>query len=287
VSEARRYDFQAFANTDEYRSVNDTIVRDWVANIDGGSGQKVGSLLDIATGAGTMLKLLLKHLPDRPPKLICIDEDADALARVKRDVAPRFPDATFLRSSVEELDLPTDSVQVAVWGNGIHYLRADAQERALLGIRNALTQGGWLLFNTAFYAESRPPETLSFYRGQVRSALRQLSAFGIRRETREARPPASVYRSITHYEQLLARTGFKLQAKKQVAVRIYQTAMEHISSFYQYAAGALHGYRAETAADALRDAVGPNIEKHGQRDEQDRPYILRNWLAISARIDPT
>jgi ubiquinone/menaquinone biosynthesis C-methylase UbiE len=266
--------------------VNDAIVRDWVATINGGNGQKIGSLLDVATGAGTMLKLLLKYLPDQHPRIICLDEDGDALTRVKSEVAPQFPDATFLRSSVEELELPAESVQVAVWGNGIHYLRTEGQERALLGIRNALTKGGWLLFNTAFYAESRPPETRSFYRGQIRSALRQLSALGIRRETREARPPASEYQSISHYEQLLARTGFELQAKKQVAVRIYQTAMEQISGFYQYAAGALHGYRAETAADALREAVGPNIEKHGQRDEHDRPYILRNWLAIAARLKP-
>ena len=283
VSEVRQYDFSAFAETDEYRTVNDTIVRHWVAAIAKDHGKAVGSLLDVATGAGTMLQLLLEHLPGKRPTIICLDQDDAALARVKARFEPQLPDAKFIHSSVEELDLPAGSVDVVVWGNGIHYLRSEEQERALRGIKHSLKEGGWLLFNTAFYAESRPPETLLFYRAQIRRALSHLHSFGIRRERKEARPPASEYLSVAHYGQLLTKTGFRVQEETQVAARIYQTAMEHISGFYQYAAGALHGYRAEAAADAMRKAVGPIIEKHGQRDENDRPYILRNWLAVIAR----
>ncbi len=192
-------------------------------------------------------------------------------------------DVKHLHTSVEDLELPDESVDVAIWGNAIHYLQAEGQERALTAIRRVLKKGGWLFFNTAFYAEARPPETLVFYRAQVRKAVSHLNSLGIQRDRAQKRPAASNFPPASHYETLLTKIGFSVNEMRQVAARLHQPAWEHLSSFRQYAAGALHGYVPEVAADAMREAVAPAIEKHGQRDENNAPYVLRNWLAVSAR----
>lgn len=277
--------FEPFAETAEYRTVNGTIIRAWIESMVGKGTKEVGRLLDIATGVGTMVQLFLENLPKqwKQPAVLCLDQSEEALRLAKASLETKVENLELVLSRAEDLKLPANSVDVAIWGNGIHYLAFEDQEKALRAIKKALKKGGWLCFNTAFYAESRPPETLPFYRAQIKHAVEYLHVRGFGRDRSEARPVASAFLPKVHYEELLTRVGFKIEEVREVAIRVKKVAWEHISSFQHYAAGALHGYRADIAAEAMRKSVLPALEEHGSRDEHGDLSIPRNWLAISAR----
>ena len=277
--------YEPFAETAEYRTVNGTIVRAWIDSMVEKGSKEVGRLLDIATGVGTMVQIFLENLPKqwKQPTVLCLDQSQEALQQAKASLESQVENLELVLSRAEELKLPANSVDVAIWGNGIHYLASEAQEKALQAIKKVLKKGGWLCFNSAFYAESRPPETLPFYRAQIKHAVEYLHTRGLGRDRSEARPVASAFLPKVHYEDLLPKVGFKIEEVREVAMRVKKTAWEHISSFQQYAAGALHGYRADVAAEAMRESVLPALEEHGSRDEHGNLSIPRNWLAISAR----
>jgi ubiquinone/menaquinone biosynthesis C-methylase UbiE len=277
--------YEPFAETAEYRTVNGTIVRAWIDSIVEKGPKEVDHLLDIATGVGTMVQIFLENLPKhwKQPTVLCLDQSQEALQQAKTSLESQVKNLELLLSRAEEFQLPANSVDVAMWGNGIHYLTSEAQEKALRAIKKVLKKGGWLCFNSAFYAESRPPETLPFYRAQVKYAVEYLHTLGLGRDRSEARPVASAFLPKVHYENLLHKVGFKIEEVREVAMGVKKTAWEHISSFQQYAAGALHGYRADVAAEAMRESVLPALEEHGSRDEDGNLSISRNWLAISAR----
>jgi ubiquinone/menaquinone biosynthesis C-methylase UbiE len=281
------YIYEPFADTVEYRTVNDLIVHEWVETMRKKGVRDVGHLLDVATGVGTMVQLFLENLPKqwKQPLVECLDKSAEALEQVKSRLGPSLSGRLrVIHSSAEEIDLPKSSIDVVVWGNGIHYLDAVEQKRALLAIKRVLKPGGWFFFNSAFYAESREPETLPFYRAQVRKAVQYLRDLGITNREREGRPKAGEFLPKAHYEAMLREAGFSVEDVREVGVRMYRVAWEHISNFQQYAAGALHGYRPDVAAEAMRIAVAQALEEHGQRDESGKPFVMRKWLAVSARV---
>lgn len=280
------YQYEPFAQTEEYQRVNREIVSGWVETIASQGAGRVRALVDVACGVGTMAKLFLESLPEAwsRPAVTLVDMSPQAIDQARARVEPEVPAVDAICGRIQDVELPEACYDVAIWGNGIHYLTADEQAEALTRIRPAIREGGWLLFNSAFTQESRPPETLQFYRAQISRAVRYLQSRGIRRERAEARPSSSTFLPAEHYAELLSQVGFSVQEVRTVAARLYQTAWEHISGFAQYAAGALHGYGTDVAAQAMRLAVGPAIEQYGVRDTEDRPYIQRNWLAAIARV---
>ncbi len=280
------YEYEPFAQTEEYQRVNREIVHGWVNTIVSQGAGGIRALVDVACGVGTMAKLFLESLPAAWPRPVVtlVDMSPKAIEQARVRVEPEATSVDSICARVQDVELPQAGYDVAIWGNGIHYLTADEQEAALSRLRPAIREGGWFLFNSAFTDESRPPETLPFYRAQIAKAVRYLQSRGIRRERVEARPSSSTFLPAEYYADLLSRVGFSVQEIRSVAAQLYQTAWEHISGFTQYATGALHGYGAEVASQAMRYAVGPAIEEYGARDAEDRPYIQRNWLAAVARV---
>lgn len=280
------YQFEPFADTEEYRQVNTAIVRRWIEVLRDAGVRQIGRLLDIATGVGTMVELFLANLPRgwQEPTVVCVDANPEALEQTRTRLEDRVAGLECVESRAEEMELVPRSIDVAVWGNGIHYLDGEAQEKALSRVARALKPGGWFLFNSAFYAESRPADTIPFYRAQIGHAVRRLKALGVRREEKSAHAQAGTFPDQNHYQVLLEQAGFAVWEMKKFAGRLYQGAWESISGFSQYAAGALHGYPVDVAAKVLREAVEPSLEQHGFRDENDRLYIPRNWLAAAARV---
>ncbi len=280
------YVYEPFADTEEYQAVNQAIVRRWVEVMVENGTQKVDRLIDVATGVATMTKLFVRNLPKgwSPPSVVCVDQSQEALEQAEKRLQGVVPSVELVHAPIEELQLSENTADVAMWGNGIHYLDSEQQRRAVENIRRLLRPGGWFCFNSAFLEESRPPETLSFYRAQVAKAVRALRSLGIKRDKRTDPVAASTFQPQEHYEKLLQQAGFSVQEMKRIAARLYQTAWEHISGFSQYAAGALHGYRPDVAAKAMRDAVESSLEEYGLRDENGKLYIPRYWLEAIARI---
>ncbi|MGM0675228.1 MAG: class I SAM-dependent methyltransferase [Spirochaetota bacterium] len=279
------YVYEPFADTEEYRDVNTTIVKEWIQMMVDAGARHIDRLVDLATGVGTMVEIFLDNLPSdwKQPTVTCVDKSPEALEQTRKRLGDRVERLELIESPIEDLDLPENSADVAMWGNGIHYLTQESQEKALLRVRRVLTPNGWLLFNSAFYADSRPEETLPFYRAQISNAVRKLRSLGVGRQDKTGRPQAGTFPDQAHYQWLLQQAGFGVEEMKKVVARLYKSAWENISGFSQYAAGALHGYQTDIAAKVLREAVEPSLEQHGFRDEQNRLYIPRNWLAAAAR----
>jgi len=264
------YNYEPFADTEEYKQVN---------------SEGLEGVLDVATGAGTMVQLVFDNFPQSWKKtaVLCLDQSSGALKLAQSKLEKTVETLKMVHSSIQDMTIPDQSVDIAVWGNGIHYLSAADQLDCVKRIRKALKPGGFLFFNTAFYEEARPADTLPFYRTQVKTAVKYLRDNGVQRVKTDTKTEAAKFLPRSYYESLVEEAGFKLVDAKEFAVDMHKEAWEYISAFQQYAAGALRGYPIDDAVSAMRDSVGPSIELHGERDQNGEPYITRKWLAISAQ----
>ena len=280
-----KYDYEPFADTEEYREVNEACIHGWVEIMRRKGISGIEAILDVATGAGTMVQLVFDQLPASWKKaaVMCLDQSAEALRLAQSKLEKTVERLKLVHSSVEDMKIPDESIDVAVWGNGIHYLSEQEQLDSIKRIKRALRPGGLFFFNTAFYEEARPAETLAFYRTQVKNAVQHLRDRGISRQKDDSRTEASKFLPRSYYEQLVKEAGFKLVEAKEYAVDMRRDAWEYISSFQQYAAGALRGYPVDAAVEAMKEAVQPALEQHGNRDPNGNLYITRKWLAISTQ----
>jgi len=278
-----KYDYEPFADTEEYREVNEACIHGWIEIMRRKGVSGIEAILDVATGAGTMVQIVFDQLPASWKKaaVMCLDQSGEALRLAQSKLEKTVERLKMVHSSVEDMDIPDASIDVAVWGNGIHYLSEHEQLDSIKRIKQALKPGGLFFFNTAFYEEARPAETLAFYRTQVKNAVQYLRDRGISRQKDDSRTEASKFLPRSYYEQLVKEAGFKLVEVKEYAVDMRREAWEYISSFQQYAAGALRGYPVDAAVEAMKEAVQPALELHGNRDPEGNLYITRKWLAIS------
>ncbi len=279
------YGYEPFADTPEYRAVNETIVQRWVNAMREAGSVHLDRIVDLATGVGTMVQLLIEKLPRaaKPKDVVCVDMSDRALEQAGANLAGSVDRVTPIHSPVQDLALEPESVDMAMWGNGVHYLTGEEQRRTFERIREALRPGGWFLFNSAFVAESRPAETLAFYRGQIATAVRSLRERGVKREKSTPAAESAMFLPLSHYRQMLEQTGFRVEEVREVVAQLYQSAWEKISGFSQYAAGALHGYPLDDAAEALVAAVKPALEQYGFVDEHGERYVPRHWYFAIAR----
>ncbi len=281
-----KYDYEPFADTEEYRQVNGDCIRSWVELMKRKGTDGIDAILDIATGAGTMVQIVFDYLPEswRKAAVMCLDQSGEALKLAQSKLEKTVERLKLVHSSVEDMTLADSSIDFAVWGNGIHYLSEEDQLDSVKRIKRALKPGGFFFFNTAFYEEARPLETLPFYRTQVKTAVQYLRDRGVSRLKDDSRTEASKFLPRAYYEDLVQKSGFKLVEAKEFAVDMKREAWEYISSFQQYAAGALRGYPVDEAVRAMREAVQPALELHGERDSNGNLYITRKWLAISSQV---
>lgn len=284
-NEVEKYDYEPFADTEEYKKVNSDIIRTWIQIMINKGTKSVDRLLDIATGAGTMVQLFFNLLPSnlKESAVLCLDQSGEALKLAQQRLGKEIKKLNLINSQIQDMDLPDKSVDVALWGNGIHYLCEDEQIECLKRIRRVLKPGGLFFFNTAFYEEARPTNTLPFYRAQVKNAVQYLREKGIKREKTEKKAEAGKFLPRSHYEALVSKAGFSLVEAQEFAADLTKDAWEHISAFQQYAAGALGGYPLDDASTAMKNAVEPAILQHGEVNNNGNFFVTRNWLAISAQ----
>ncbi|MBS3736520.1 MAG: methyltransferase domain-containing protein [Candidatus Bipolaricaulota bacterium] len=283
----QEYNFEPFADTKEYRDVNRRIIVSWIASIVDAGVEKVGRLLDIATGIGTMVQLFVEELPDdwEQPEVICLDKSGGALEQARQRLSTAVKSLSSIHAPVQEMEILEDKASVALWGNGIHNLSEEDQLEAVSRIVRNLEEGGWFFFNTAFYEGARPEGTKSFYRYKVKRAVKLLREKGVERSKGKERAEASKFLPKSHYQKLVNRAGLTVHEVEELTAPLYREAWEYISGFKNYALGALHGYPVEEAQDALKNAVAPALEKYGVEDEEGELYVPRKWLRVSSRLE--
>ena len=280
-----QYNYEPFADTEEYKKVNTDCINSWIEIMKRKGVSGIEALLDVATGAGTMVQIVFDNLPDswKTAAVMCLDQSSEALKLAQSRLEKTVDRLKMVHSSIETMTIPDNSVDIAVWGNGIHYLSEDDQLDSIKRIRKALKPGGLLFFNTAFYEEARPPDTLPFYRTQVKNAVQYLKERGVRRDKSDlSATEASKFLPKSYYEELVEKAGFKLVEASEFTLEMHREAWEYISAFQQYAAGALRGYPIDEAIEAMRGSVEPALEQHGRPDSDGELFIPRKWLAISA-----
>ena len=285
--ENQEYNYEPFADTEEYKDVNRKIIVNWIASMASAGVDKVERLLDIATGIGTMVQLFVEELPDDwdRPEVVCLDKSDGALEQARTRLGSIVESLSSIHAPVQKMEVLEKSVSVALWGNGIHNLSEDNQQEAVERIARSLEEGGWFFFNTAFYEGARPEDTKSFYRFKVKKAVRFLREQGVERTRDKERAEASKFLPRTHYRELVNRAGLTVQEVDELTAPLYQEAWEYISGFKNYALGALHGYPAEKAQVALKNAVEPALKKYGVEDENGDLYVPRKWLRVSSRLE--
>jgi len=281
------YNFEPFANTEEYRKINRKIIVTWIAAMVDSGVERVSRLLDIATGIGTMVQLFVEEMPDgwEEPEVICLDKSEGALEVARNKLENVVGTLSSIHSPIQAMEVPGEKVNVVLWGNGIHNLSEEDQVKAVNRIGDSLKEGGWFFFNSAFYEGARPEGTKSFYRYKVKKAVKYLREKGVERKRGEDRAEASKFLSRTHYREIVKKAGLKVHEMDELTAPLYQEAWEYISGFKNYALGALHGYPAGEAQEALRQAVAPALEKYGVEDENGELYVPRKWLRVSARLE--
>lgn len=286
MSEEEKYIYEPFAETQEYKKVNGEIIGEWVNLMIDRGIERVDKIMDIATGVGTMVQIFVSKLPEhfKYSEIVCLDQSSEALRRAAEKLENTVSKMSFVKAKVQDAAIEKNSIDLVIWGNGIHYLTKDEQSESLANIRKGMKEGGWLFFNTAFYEGSRPQETLSFYRTQVKNAVKDLHRRGIKREKTHTKAEAANFHPREYYEKLVLNAGFSLVDAKEYAAHLSKEAWEYISSFQQYASGALGGYPAEEASIAMKDAVAPAISDHGSVSEDGTFFVTRNWLSVCARV---
>jgi len=283
----QEYNFEPFADTKEYRDVNRKIIISWIASMVDAGVERVGRLLDIATGIGTMVQLFVEELPNdwEKPEVVCLDKSGGALKQARKRLDSLVRSLGSIHAPVEEMETLEDKANVALWGNGIHNLSEESQLEAVNRIVQNLEDDGWFFFNTAFYEGARPEDTKSFYRYKVKKAVEFLRDKGVERRKGKDRAEASKFLPKSHYRELVRRAGLRVHEVEELTAPLYQEAWEYISGFKNYALGALHGYPVEEAQVALKNAVAPALEKYGVEDEDGNLYVPRKWLRVSSRRD--
>jgi ubiquinone/menaquinone biosynthesis C-methylase UbiE len=278
------YNYEPFADTEEYKKVNTDCIHSWVEIMRRKGVSGIEALLDVATGAGTMVQIVFDNLPDswKTAAVMCLDQSSEALKLAHSRLEKTVDRLKMVHSSIEDMTIPDQSVDIAVWGNGIHYLSEHDQLDSIKRIKRALKPGGLLFFNTAFYEEARPTDTLPFYRTQVKNAVHYLRERGVKRQKSDVKTEAAKFLPKSYYEELVEKAGFKLVEASEFTLEMHREAWEYISAFQQYAAGALRGYPINEAIEAMRGSVEPALEQHGRPDRDGELFIPRKWLAISA-----
>jgi ubiquinone/menaquinone biosynthesis C-methylase UbiE len=266
--------FDPFCKEPAYIKVNDKLV-DLVIKKVQGLGQV--QLLDLAAGTGLMTALAYERARRAGVKLLStlLDLDRPALLQARIEVAPN--PAEYVYASVDSLPFAKHGYDAVIFANSLHLLHAGQKERALAESHRVLRGGGLLAMNTAFYEGSYPEESKPFYSRWIRRSIAEINQ-RLPRRLRGDRVQAMEFLTADGYRDLIDAAGFRVVEMRERRVLLSQSAVRAISSYKEFAKGALHATDedAEEAAKALQATVQQTF-----RDLKMK-YLPRLWLEIVA-----
>lgn len=276
--------YEPFAKEPEYIEANRAFVR----NMDLGS---VTSLLDLACGIGTMSELLYEQKPALD--IVGIDLSRESLAialeafrAVAQPGARGKGPLVFVQATADVLPCREANFDAVVMGNSIHML--PDPDRLLAEIRRVLRPGGFLAFNSSFYAGTMPKGTEKFHHEWVKQAVSYLvrKDLQLRREGKPGIPRkrGTVPGAFSHqwpspgeWKQTLARHGFQVELLGERTVEMTQRNFECIGAYGGFAKVVLSGYPVEEASEALQATAGTALHEAGMTT------VPRFWLEVITR----
>jgi ubiquinone/menaquinone biosynthesis C-methylase UbiE len=266
------YTFEAFAQHDFYRVVNEHLV-DATVQMRERLQLPIHRALDLACGTGAVTSLLadrLKKLKE-PVEIIGVDPSEAALEKARNFVGNA---AKFVRGTAQAFTDVVTGVDLILFCNAIHLL--PDKDVVIADAHQALNPGGVLGFNTSFYEGCYVEGTEKFYRLWMLRALQMLKG-----ETgmRPDRTKVQAMRWLTpdEYAETLRRHGFDIEHMQAEEVEMTCESWQDISHYSEFAEGALPGIPVDIAIPILQRAVRQAF------DELGISRLPRNWLQVVAR----
>jgi ubiquinone/menaquinone biosynthesis C-methylase UbiE len=270
----RDYTFEAFAQHDFYRVVNEHLVDATLqARSEVPAQSPIHRALDLACGTGAVTQLLVERLLRfrEPCEVIAVDPSESALEKARRLVGSA---ARFVRGTAQAFSGVVSGVDVILFCNAIHLL--PDKEHVLKEARAALNRQGVLGFNTSFYDGCYSPGTEKFYKlWMLRAAQTLKREQGIRPD--RSKVEAMRWLSEDDYRDLLVKNGFVVEEMRTEEARITCKSWQDISHYSEFATGALPGVPVDVAIPVLEHSVEQAYE------ELEVTEIPRNWLQVIAR----
>jgi ubiquinone/menaquinone biosynthesis C-methylase UbiE len=203
-----------------------------------------------------------------------LDLDLPALTQARKEVTAKQAD--FVYASADSLPF-TEGYDAVIFANSIHLLDDEAKVKALEESKRVLRPGGVLAVNSTFYDGAYPEESKPFYSRWIRPAIVEINRRLPNRDKSE-KVQAMEWLPAQGYKDLILHAGFRILEMRERRVLLSQAAVRAISSYKEFAKGALHATDedADEAAEALRVTVQQTF-----RDLKMK-YLPRTWLEIIA-----
>jgi ubiquinone/menaquinone biosynthesis C-methylase UbiE len=266
--------FDPFAKEPAYIHVNELLIDRVMKHL---AGTRTIRLLELAAGTGLPTALMYQRAKEAGVKLFAtlLDLDLPALYQAKIEVDQ--DNATYIYGNAAMLPFGSEGYDAVFFANGLHLLDAEAKQMALRESHRVLKPGGLFAMNTTFYDGAYPEESKPFYGRWIRRSIVEINQRLPHREKGE-KVQAMDFLTADDYRGLLNDAGFRILESRERRVMLSQAAVRAISSYKDFAMGALHATEqdAEDAAKALQATV-----KQTFHDLQMR-YLPRTWLEIVA-----
>ena len=265
--------FEPFATEVAYIRLNEKLVGRVVKNLRGNTDI---NLLDIAAGTGLMTSLTWDRLKEEEThlKATLLDLDLPALKEARREV--RADEADYIFASADHIPL-RPGFDAAIFANSLHLLDETAKVMALDEVGRVLKPGGLLAINTTFYDGAYPEDSKPFYSRWIRRAIAELSR-RLPNRTKSEKVQAMEFLPKETYIDLVSSAGFVIREIRERRVLLSQAAVRAISSYSEFAKGALHA----TDEDAEEAALALQVTVQQAFHDLKMKYLPRNWLEIIA-----
>lgn len=265
--------FEAFAKEPAYIHVNERLIARMLKAL---GNVKSIELLDVAAATGLMTTIADRMTREAGIELksTLLDLDLPALHEAKREVTAE--NAEYVYASADSLPL-RGTFDAIIFANSIHLLDAESKERALAEGRRVLREGGVLVVNTTFYDGAYPEESKPFYSRWIRRSISEINKRMPNREKGE-KVQAMEFLPADQYRDMITKAGFRIVETRERRVLLSQAAVRAISSYRDFAKGALHATDAdaEEASKVLQATVRQTF------NELKMKYLPRMWLEIVA-----
>jgi ubiquinone/menaquinone biosynthesis C-methylase UbiE len=273
LKEIEAQSFEPFTKEAAYIRVNQKLVGRLLARL---ADRTSVRLLDVAAGTGLISALAFREAKARGIKLTStlLDLDLPALKQAKHEV--NSSDASYVYASADNLPF-REQFDAAFFANALHLLDDAAKNAALREVHRVLRPEGVFAVNSTFYNGAYPEESRPFYSRWIRRAIVEINQ-RLPKRSKSERVQAMDWLDAEDYRRLLECNGFKVVEMRERRVLLSQAAVRAISSYKEFAKGALHATDedAEEASRALQVSVQRTFREIGMKK------LPRNWLEIIA-----